>query len=351
MSKGMQQRLGIAQALVGKPPLLLLDEPTSALDPVGRRTVRVLLEELHGRGTAVLLNSHLLSEIELVCDRVAILVPAALVAAGSPAELARARGVEIETGRASRLFAGARREDAPRLVRRAGRARATRLRRPRADLDARGRRTSRRSGELRECVLAIAGYALQEALRRKVFAVVLLLTLAFLGLYWLGRAQAFRRRRRSSGRRRRRRATFAGATCSGSRCSRRCSSASCSRCSSRSAPCGGRRARACSSRSSSARSAARTLLIARFLGAAAGLRRLRGRRLHGRDRDHRADRPLVARPPRRAGARARGRRCRSSPRSRCWVPCSSPRPRTGLRSSWSSAPGSSPACSARSARR
>src|SRR5436190_8952837 len=55
MSKGMQQRLGIAQALVGEPRLLLLDEPTSALDPVGRRIVRMLLEELRGRGTSVLL--------------------------------------------------------------------------------------------------------------------------------------------------------------------------------------------------------------------------------------------------------------------------------------------------------
>src|SRR5439155_14567654 len=65
MSKGMQQRLGIAQALVGFPPLLLLDEPTSALDPAERRTVRKLLEELRGRGISVLLNSHLLSDIEL----------------------------------------------------------------------------------------------------------------------------------------------------------------------------------------------------------------------------------------------------------------------------------------------
>ena len=60
MSKGMQQRLGIAQALVGRPPLLLLDEPTSALDPAGRRTVRTLLEELRRRGQAVLLNARLL---------------------------------------------------------------------------------------------------------------------------------------------------------------------------------------------------------------------------------------------------------------------------------------------------
>ena len=97
MSKGMQQRLGIAQALVGEPRLLLLDEPTSALDPVGRRTVRLLLEELRGRGVSVLLNSHLLSEIELVCDRVAILLGGEVVAAGTPHELSRPRGVELET--------------------------------------------------------------------------------------------------------------------------------------------------------------------------------------------------------------------------------------------------------------
>ena len=116
MSKGMQQRLGVAQALVGSPPLLLLDEPTSALDPVGRRTVRELLEELRRRGTSVLLNSHLLSEIELVCDRVAIMLRGRLVAEGSPAELAQARGVEVETDEGTRLFEEATREDAPRLV-------------------------------------------------------------------------------------------------------------------------------------------------------------------------------------------------------------------------------------------
>jgi ABC-2 type transport system ATP-binding protein len=116
MSKGMQQRLGIAQALVGSPPILLLDEPTSALDPVGRRSVRGLLEELRRRGISVLLNSHLLSEVELVCDRVAILLDGRLVAEGAPSELARARGVEIETDEGVRLFEGASREDAPRLV-------------------------------------------------------------------------------------------------------------------------------------------------------------------------------------------------------------------------------------------
>jgi ABC-2 type transport system ATP-binding protein len=107
MSKGMQQRLGIAQALVGAPPLLLLDEPTSALDPAGRRTVR--------RGTSVLLNSHLLSEIELVCDRVVILHRGAVVAEGSPAELSRARGIEIETDQGTQVYDGTR-EDVPRLV-------------------------------------------------------------------------------------------------------------------------------------------------------------------------------------------------------------------------------------------
>jgi ABC-2 type transport system ATP-binding protein len=116
MSKGMQQRLGVAQALVGEPRLLLLDEPTSALDPVGRRTVRLLLEELRGRGVSVLLNSHLLSEIELVCDRVAILLAGEVVAAGAPAELSRPRGVELETDEGIRRAAGATREDAPRLV-------------------------------------------------------------------------------------------------------------------------------------------------------------------------------------------------------------------------------------------
>jgi ABC-2 type transport system ATP-binding protein len=116
MSKGMQQRLGVAQALVGEPRILLLDEPTSALDPVGRRTVRLLLEDLRDRGVSVLLNSHLLSEIELVCDRVAILLAGEVVAAGTPAELSRPRGVELDTDEGVKTIAGATREDAPRLV-------------------------------------------------------------------------------------------------------------------------------------------------------------------------------------------------------------------------------------------
>jgi len=116
MSKGMQQRLGIAQALVGAPRVLILDEPTSALDPVGRRAVRLLLEQLRGEGVTVLLNSHLLSEIELVCDRVAILLGGQLVATGTPHELSQPRGVEIETGEGVRLFPAATRDDMPRLV-------------------------------------------------------------------------------------------------------------------------------------------------------------------------------------------------------------------------------------------
>jgi ABC-2 type transport system ATP-binding protein len=97
MSKGMQQRLGIAQALVGEPRVLILDEPTSALDPAGRRVVRDLLDELRRRGVAVLLNSHLLSEVELVCDRVVILSRGAVVTQGRPSELTRGAGVDVET--------------------------------------------------------------------------------------------------------------------------------------------------------------------------------------------------------------------------------------------------------------
>jgi ABC-2 type transport system ATP-binding protein len=116
MSKGMQQRLGIAQALVGAPRLLMLDEPSSALDPVGRRIVRDLLVELKRRDVAVLLNSHLLSEVERVCDRVAILAGGQIVARGSPGELARPRGVEIDVDGGVRSFPEAVRDDVPELV-------------------------------------------------------------------------------------------------------------------------------------------------------------------------------------------------------------------------------------------
>ena len=94
----MQQRLGIAQALIGSPALLLLDEPTSALDPAGRRAVRRCWRSCGTAGIAVLLNSHLLGEVERVCDRVVILSHGKVVAAGRPDELTRSGGVEIETG-------------------------------------------------------------------------------------------------------------------------------------------------------------------------------------------------------------------------------------------------------------
>lgn len=86
-SKGMQQRLGIAQALLGEPDLVLLDEPTSALDPLGRKEIRDLLRNLRGEGVSVFLNSHLLSEIELICDRVAIVDRGRVVREGSLTKL------------------------------------------------------------------------------------------------------------------------------------------------------------------------------------------------------------------------------------------------------------------------
>jgi ABC-2 type transport system ATP-binding protein len=81
-SKGMQQRLGLATALLGEPALIVLDEPTSALDPVGRVDVRAIVRAAADRGAAVFLNSHLLSEVEQVCDRVAIIDHGRVVALG-----------------------------------------------------------------------------------------------------------------------------------------------------------------------------------------------------------------------------------------------------------------------------
>ena len=72
-SKGMLQRIGLAQALLNDPELLFLDEPTSGLDPVGRRLVRDIIRDQRGRGTTVFLNSHLLGEVEITCDRVAFI--------------------------------------------------------------------------------------------------------------------------------------------------------------------------------------------------------------------------------------------------------------------------------------
>ena len=86
-SKGMTQRLGLAAALVHDPDVLLLDEPTDGVDPVGRREIRDLLGAEAARGRAILLNSHLLSEIELTCDRVAVLRRGKVAAAGRIADL------------------------------------------------------------------------------------------------------------------------------------------------------------------------------------------------------------------------------------------------------------------------
>jgi ABC-2 type transport system ATP-binding protein len=88
-SKGMVQRLGLAQALINTPDLLILDEPTDGVDPIGRRDIRDLLLEQRERGATVFLNSHLLSEVERICDRVAILKDGALVREGTVEELTR----------------------------------------------------------------------------------------------------------------------------------------------------------------------------------------------------------------------------------------------------------------------
>ena len=86
-SKGMQQRLGLGVALLGAPDLVVLDEPTSALDPVGRHDVREIIRGLGERGTTVFLNSHLLTEVEQVCHRVAIVDRGRVVAEGTLDEL------------------------------------------------------------------------------------------------------------------------------------------------------------------------------------------------------------------------------------------------------------------------
>jgi ABC-2 type transport system ATP-binding protein len=94
-SKGMQQRLGLGVALLGRPDLVVLDEPTSALDPVGRQDVRRIIGALRDRGTTVFLNSHLLTEVERVCDRVAIVDRGRVVAELRMAELNREGGVRL----------------------------------------------------------------------------------------------------------------------------------------------------------------------------------------------------------------------------------------------------------------
>jgi ABC-2 type transport system ATP-binding protein len=95
-SKGMQQRLGLAVALVAQPELVVLDEPTSALDPLGRADVRDIVLALRSRGVAVLLNSHLIGEVERVCDRVVILDRGEVAASGTLAELLGRRELRLQ---------------------------------------------------------------------------------------------------------------------------------------------------------------------------------------------------------------------------------------------------------------
>lgn len=95
-SKGMVRRLALAQGLLGEPRMLILDEPTADLDPIGRRTVRNQIVEARERGATVILNSHLLSEVERSCDHLAIIHKGKLLATGTMAELVP-EGTDLET--------------------------------------------------------------------------------------------------------------------------------------------------------------------------------------------------------------------------------------------------------------
>jgi len=100
-SKGMKQRVGLAQALLGEPELVFLDEPTSGLDPLGRRLVRDVIHELKARGTTVFLNSHLLSEVEITCDRVAFVKDGRVVRELTLGQTERELEVELRLERTS----------------------------------------------------------------------------------------------------------------------------------------------------------------------------------------------------------------------------------------------------------
>jgi ABC-2 type transport system ATP-binding protein len=105
-SQGMRQRLGIALALLGRPDLLVLDEPTNGLDPAGMREVRLLLRRLADGGTTVFVSSHLLAEVEAMCDRVGVLSRGRLVAEGPPGNLrGSAEHLRIEVGDPERAVA------------------------------------------------------------------------------------------------------------------------------------------------------------------------------------------------------------------------------------------------------
>ena len=271
--KGMQQRLGLAQALIGAPRMLLLDEPTSALDPAGRRTVRALLEELRGRGVSVLLNSHLLSEVELVCDRVAII---AARRGGGRRHAGRALARRRGGGRDRRAARACSADAAPR-GRAADRARAGGggrggLRRARAHLDA-GGRVSRGGGRADEpgpdhrrasrCASRCAGGCSSSSRCSPSRSSASTRSAPGSCSSELDKDELDAAGRASS--------TDRGGArrCSGWRCSRRSSSAPCSPSSSRSARSAATPSAGCCSRCSCGRSTRRTLLLGRYAAAAA----------------------------------------------------------------------------------
>ncbi len=94
-SKGMKQRLGIAQALFHNPDVIFLDEPTDGVDPIGRREIRQIMQRLREEGKTIFLNSHLLGEVEQICDRVAILRKGEMIREGSVESLTRQRGLFV----------------------------------------------------------------------------------------------------------------------------------------------------------------------------------------------------------------------------------------------------------------
>jgi ABC-2 type transport system ATP-binding protein len=94
-SKGMKQRVGVAQALMHDPEVIFLDEPTDGVDPVGRREIRAIMQQLKEQGKTIFLNSHLLGEVELICDRVAILQQGEMIREGDIATLTQQRGLFV----------------------------------------------------------------------------------------------------------------------------------------------------------------------------------------------------------------------------------------------------------------
>jgi ABC-2 type transport system ATP-binding protein len=92
-SKGMMQKLGLAQSMLSDPDLIFLDEPTDGVDPIGRKEIRDILSQIKARGKTIFLNSHLLSEVEMICDRVAILNKGDLIKEGNVDDLTRAENI------------------------------------------------------------------------------------------------------------------------------------------------------------------------------------------------------------------------------------------------------------------